>query len=216
MSLTDDFIKQLSKSEDDSSKSVYALFNELDDDVVFSFKGKKKDDDDSCIRPASIKDIPAVHEMIRGLAAFEKQPDAVKVTSRQFALDFLRSNFILWVVQDVTKYSDTQESWNESLLGFALCFYSYSTWTGKTLYLEDLFIKPSFRSQGFGTSLLKAIVNHALEQGCARLQWQVLSWNEKAISYYKKFARERIEDDGTSWLNYIMDETLLKKFANEK
>lgn len=91
--------------------------------------------------------------------------------------------------------------------GFALFYHIYSTFEGLALYLEDLYVSPVARGKGCGKLLLQAVAATAHERGCCRLQWQALDWNESAVEFYKSDAigaRERIGDDGTKWLNFIM------------
>jgi GNAT superfamily N-acetyltransferase len=76
---------------------------------------------------------------------------------------------------------------NGAALGFALYFYSFSTFLGRPgLYLEDLFVKPEARGGGIGKALLQWLATHALERGCGRLEWAVLDWNTDAIEFYLK------------------------------
>ena len=72
-------------------------------------------------------------------------------------------------------------------VGFALYFYNFSTFLMKPgIYLEDLFVSPDYRRQGMATALLQYLANHAVKQGCGRLEWSVLDWNESAIAFYQK------------------------------
>ena len=101
-------------------------------------------------------------------------------------------------------------------VGFALFFHTYSTFEGRSLYLEDLYVNPSARGQGIGRALLRGIAAVALDRNCARLQWQALSWNTAAIDFYKSDAvraRERVETDGTRWLNFIMKKNEIEALA---
>ena len=82
-------------------------------------------------------------------------------------------------------------------MGFALYYFKYSTWKGKSLYLEDLLIDEPYRRSGLGMSLLKTLIAEAKEKGCGRMEWQVLDWNHPAIEAYKKLD-PIFEDD---WLN---------------
>jgi GNAT superfamily N-acetyltransferase len=74
----------------------------------------------------------------------------------------------------------------ENMLGFALFFTNYSTWKGKCIYLEDLFIRPEQRKRGIGERLFTRVVDIAKERGVRRMDWQVLEWNEPALEFYKK------------------------------
>ena len=75
---------------------------------------------------------------------------------------------------------------DETILGVAVFFTNFSTFTGKRgLYLEDIHDVEQTRGQGIGTSLLQRLASLASEQGCGRLKWVVLDWNERAIEFYR-------------------------------
>jgi GNAT superfamily N-acetyltransferase len=79
--------------------------------------------------------------------------------------------------------------------GFALFFHNYSTWLGKRgIYLEDLFVRPAARKNGVGFALLQAIARVAVERDCGRLDWSVLTWNDLAISFYKRIGAKHMDD----------------------
>ena len=81
------------------------------------------------------------------------------------------------------------------IVGMALYFHNYSTFlTQWGLFLEDLFVKPAYRGQGIGFALLKRLAEIALDRGCMRLDWNVLDWNELAISFYKKIGAKQLSD----------------------
>lgn len=78
--------------------------------------------------------------------------------------------------------------WGEQVAGFALYFFSYSTFLCRPgLYLEDLFVRPAFRGRGVGRQLLEELERRALEAGCGRFEWSVLDWNQNAIDFYLEF-----------------------------
>src|ERR1700676_1371049 len=148
------------------------------------------------IRPATPSDIPLILALIRALATYEREPDAVKTTEA----DLLRDGFGEHPrFECLIAQNDHGEG-----AGFALYFYNYSTWRGRAgIHLEDLFVHPRFRSQGIGKALLSRVAARAAEQGCVRLQWDVLDWNQTAIDFYQalgaKFLREwrimRVNDE---------------------
>lgn len=130
------------------------------------------------IREAAEADVPAILEMIRGLAEYEKLAHTVTATE-----DSLRRTLfgprpcaeVLLACEDNT------------CLAFALFFPNYSTFLAKPgLYLEDLFVKPEARGRGLGFALLRRIAAIARERGYGRMEWSVLDWNEPAIRFYKK------------------------------
>jgi GNAT superfamily N-acetyltransferase len=129
------------------------------------------------IRPATPADIPLILDLIRALAAYEREPDAVKATEA----DLLRHGFGEHPIFECLIAEVDGEA-----AGFALFFYNYSTWRGRPgIHLEDLFVYPRFRGQGLGKALLARVAARAAEQGCVRLQWDVLDWNQTAIDFYQ-------------------------------
>jgi GNAT superfamily N-acetyltransferase len=131
----------------------------------------------SSIRPATPADIPLILDLIRALAAYEREPDAVKATEADLMLyGFGEHPIFECLITEV----------DGEAAGFALFFYNYSTWRGRPgIHLEDLFVYPRFRGQGLGKALLARVAARAAEQGCVRLQWDVLDWNQTAIDFYE-------------------------------
>eukprot|EP00055_Hartaetosiga_balthica_P002971 m.5931 g.5931 ORF g.5931 m.5931 type:complete len:172 (-) comp2516_c0_seq1:168-683(-) len=157
------------------------------------------------IRQAEEKDVSAIVGLIRLLAIYENAEDQVKITEEMLLKDGFTEpkRFHCFVAED-----------DNVVVGYALYFYIYSTWEGVSLYLEDLFVKKENRGKGIGLGLVNAVISNAREMKCARVQWQVIDWNESAIEFYVKrlFARERIEDKDAKWLNMIMDVSAQEKF----
>ncbi len=172
--------------------------------------------DGARLRAAAASDCADIHAMITELAVYEKEPaDIVRVSPAQLLSDFGKGLWHGWVIEAPPSAAATR------LLGFALCYYSYSTWEGRCVYLEDLFVRPSARKRGYGLGLIAAVVRHASALGATRLQWQALDWNQPAISFYTDVvgAKERqtqYEDGGTTkWLNFIMEKPQLDAFLKE-
>ncbi|HEK1692959.1 TPA: GNAT family N-acetyltransferase [Pseudomonas putida] len=95
-------------------------------------------------------------------------------------------------------------------VGFAVYFYSYSTWLGRNgIYLEDLYITPEQRGGDAGRDLLRHIAREAVENRCGRLEWSVLDWNEPAIGFYKSLGAEPQDE----WVRYRLDGDRLLQFA---
>jgi len=93
------------------------------------------------------------------------------------------------------------------LVGYALYFYTYSSFLAKpSLYLEDLFVLEKYRKGGIGFSLFRKCVEIALAEGCGRMEWAVLTWNAKALRFYEKLGARRMSD----WYVYRLDERALK------
>lgn len=148
------------------------------------------------IRYATPDDFPIILSLIRELATFEKAPEKVTNT-----VELMRQE------QDLFRcfVAETEE---REIVGMALYFFAYFTWVGKSLYLEDIYIKPSFRKLKIGTALLNRIFEVARAENCKRVRWQVLNWNESAIQMYKKNGAE-IDDE---WLNCNYDADGIKNF----
>lgn len=130
------------------------------------------------IRPARKEDAERILELIHDLAEYEKALDQVDLTSEQIAQDGLGQQ---------QKFSCLVAEIDGLIVGMALTYPRYSTWKGAYTYLEDLIVDANFRQQGIGTLLLQAVIEEAGQNQSARLEWQVLDWNESAISFYRKF-----------------------------
>jgi len=148
------------------------------------------------IRYATEEDFPAILSLIRELAAFEKAPEKVTNSGEQMKQE--QELFRCLVAETGTR----------EIVGIALYFFAYFTWVGKSLYLDDLYIKKTFRKQKIGSALLKRIFEVANSEGCKRVRWQVLSWNQPALQLYMKSGASI---DG-EWLNCDFDSDAIKNF----
>lgn len=134
------------------------------------------------IRKATADDVPALLELVRALATYEREPHAVVATQA----DYLRDGFGADPAFHVL-FAESEEGGTYRPVGFALWFFAYSTWTGtRCLHLEDLFVLPQHRGDGVGARLLHALAAEAVRTGCKRLACQVLDWNAPAIGFYEK------------------------------
>ena len=139
------------------------------------------------IRVATRDDVSTLLALIRGLATYEKKPQAVIATEQ----DLLRDAF-----GPHPKFRALIAEWEGEAAGYASFFHFYSTYQGRSaLFLEDLFVIEKFRGHGIGMALLAAVAKLALEEGCFGLRWEVLDWNRPAIEFYEKlgatFLKER-------------------------
>lgn len=139
------------------------------------------------IRKAQPGDENQILGLIRELAAYENEPDAVVNTADSLRADLFQHKYCEALVAEE----------GDEIVGFALYYTSYSTWKGPCLYLEDLYIKEARRRSGIGAKLFETIIDIAKERKVARMDWQVLDWNEPAIEFYKKYQAVL---DG-EWLN---------------
>jgi GNAT superfamily N-acetyltransferase len=119
--------------------------------------------------------------MIRELAEFEHELDLVTITEEQLARDGFgeKPRFRSWIAE-----------WDGNAAGYAVVFNYFSTWAGRGLFLEDLFVLEAFRGCGIGTSLLATVARIAIEEQCYGIHWEVLDWNEKAIEVYEALGAE--------------------------
>ncbi|MDP5277627.1 GNAT family N-acetyltransferase [Sphingomonas sp. DG1-23] len=129
------------------------------------------------IRPATPADVALILRLVRELAEFEREPDAVEATEEMLAAALFGARPAAEAV--IAEMEGAP-------VGFALFFQNFSTWTGRPgLYLEDLYVTPAARGSGTGTALLRHLAGLALDRGCGRFEWAVLDWNEPAIQFYR-------------------------------
>ena len=129
------------------------------------------------IRPATSADVPAIIQLIRALAEYEK-------LSHQVILDEARLREHLFGARPYAEVLLAEEAGR--VVGYALYFHSYSTFLARpSLYLEDLFVLPEHRGRGHGKALLARLARISVERGCGRFEWMVLDWNTPAIRFYE-------------------------------
>jgi GNAT superfamily N-acetyltransferase len=140
------------------------------------------------IREARKKDAERILQLIKALALFEKEENAVEVQLDEFIQDGFGENPVYkCIVAEKDSY----------VVGFALYYIRYSTWKGKTVYLEDFLVDEAYRSQGIGKLLFEEMIRIAKKLNVRQMSWQVLDWNEGAIRFYQKYEAEILE----GWLN---------------
>jgi GNAT superfamily N-acetyltransferase len=170
------------------------------------------------IRPATPADVPTMLRFIHELATYEREPDAVIATEA----DLLRDGFSLAPdgtplkspVRFRALIADYSESPNEAVApaGFALFFTSYSTWLGHHgIRLEDLYVTPSLRGKGIGRALLARLAQIAVNDGCPRLEWDVLDWNAPAIAVYERIGASVL----TEWRIMRLSGDALRTLADQ-
>lgn len=134
------------------------------------------------LRVASATDVPLILQLIRDLAEYEREPNAVVATEQ----DLLRDGF-----GADPKFQVIIAEWNGAPAGFALYFYHYSTWLGRAgTFLEDLFVKPELRGKGIGKALLAELAKIAVENDYYGVKWEVLDWNQPAIDFYESLGAQ--------------------------
>lgn len=130
------------------------------------------------VRKAEITDSSAILALICELAEYEKAPlEVINTVANIEEHGFgARPVFQAWVAEK-----------EGQIVGFALCYVRYSTWKGPVLYLEDLYIQEVYRREGIGETLFNCCRQYGIDNGYARMVWQVLEWNEPAIRFYSKY-----------------------------
>ena len=131
------------------------------------------------IRPATDADMPAIHALMFELAVYEKSPESVQTTPKEYLEDFRNGLFESFVAEMDGK-----------VVGMTLFFMAYSSWRGKMLYLDDFVVNEPHRRFGVGQKLFDAFLQEARTRGCRLVKWQVLDWNEPAIKFYEKNGAE--------------------------
>jgi len=145
----------------------------------------------TAIRPAAPADVPVLLELVRELAAYEREPDAVVATEPLLHDALFGPHPVASCHVGLDEHGD--------VAGFALWYVTFSTWTGRPgLWLEDLFVRPSARRLGLGRMLLRTLAAVCVERGYPRFEWWVLDWNEPAHAFYRSLGAQP-QDDWTTW-----------------
>ena len=154
------------------------------------------------VRPAEPADVPVLLQLVRELAAYEREPDAVETTEPMLAA-------ALFGPAPSASCSVALGPDGE-VVGFALWFVTFSTWKGLPgLWLEDLFVRPSARGSGLGKALLQELARTCVARGYARFEWWVLDWNEPAIGFYR--ALGAVPQD--EWTTFRVDGAAMRALA---
>ena len=116
--------------------------------------------------------------LFQEFALFEKLPDRMTNTVEQMKRE--KDFFHGFVAKDA----------NDTVVGYVTFFFAYYTWSGKALYMDDLYVSPDKRGRKIGTELINRVILHAKKENCHKLRWQVSEWNEPAIEFYKSLGAE--------------------------
>src|SRR5260370_37217133 len=153
------------------------------------------------IRNAVASDVPLILTFSRGLAEYEREPNAVVATEE----DLLRDGF-----GPEPKFRCLIAEWDSKAAGFAFFFHNYSTWRGRPgLYLEDLFVLPELRGKGIGKALLQSVAQVAVRENYYGIRWMVLEWNEPALKFYESLGATILGE----WETMLLTGEALKKLA---
>ena len=130
------------------------------------------------IRKIEETDYESLILLFREFALFEKLPDKMTNSLEQM---FEEKNHLSGFVAVNTE--------NE-IIGYVTYFFAYYTWTGKSLYMDDLYVRPEFRAKNVGTKLINRVIAFAKTENCRKLRWQVSEWNQPAIEFYKSMGAD--------------------------
>lgn len=154
-------------------------------------------------RYAEVTDCALILDFIKELAHYENMLEEVVATEKLLEewLFEQKKAEVLFALEDGIE------------VGFALFFHNFSTFLGKSgLYLEDLYVKPSYRGQGYGKKIFQQLAKIALDRQCGRLEWWCLDWNQPSIDFYLSLGAEKMAD----WTVYRLTEKELQKLAPEQ
>ena len=152
------------------------------------------------IRPATIGDVPLLRTLIRELADYEHELEMVAITEADLARDGFGPE---------PKFRALIAEWEQQPAGYALFFDFYSSWRGRQMFLEDLFVREAFRGRKIGKALMAAVARIARQQGCHGLRWEVLGWNQDAIKVYEALGAEFLDD----WRLTLLTDDKLRQLA---
>jgi GNAT superfamily N-acetyltransferase len=173
--------------------------NKLDSNADFRHNGHMS----LVIRKAEARDASLIFSFIRELAEYERLAHEVDATETDLARALFGA--------DPRVFADIAE-WEGEPVGLALWFYNFSTFRGRHgIYLEDLFVRPAFRSKGIGKALLKHLARRCIDEGLARFEWWVLDWNESALRVYRSIGAVPMEE----WTVQRMTGGALRQLAEE-
>lgn len=155
------------------------------------------------IRKATSDDAETLVDLILELAAYEQLLDEAEPSA-----DLLREHLSEEALTGCEALlAETEDG---TAVGFALFFHNYSTFlTNAGLYLEDLFVRPTYRNEGIGFALLQRLAQIAQERGCRRMDWAVLDWNQEAIDFYRQLGAESLDD----WTTMRLTEEAIEDVA---
>jgi GNAT superfamily N-acetyltransferase len=157
---------------------------------------------DDRIRRAQPADVPAIVNLVYGLAAYERAPDECLLTADQLTTALFGTTPAVFCHVALA---------DDEVVGCALWFLNFSTWRGvHGIYLEDLFVSPNHRGSGLGKALLTALAQECVRNGYERLEWSVLNWNTPAIDFYKSLGAHPQDE----WTIYRLTDNALTKLGS--
>ena len=154
------------------------------------------------IRTATLADVALLRSMIRELAEFEHKLEFVTIREEELARDGFGEH---------PRFRALMAEWDGQAAGYAFFFGSYSTWAGRGLFLEDLFVREAFRGCGIGKALLAAVARIAVDEHCYGIHWEVLDWNKKAIELYTELGATFRDE----WRAVLLTDDALRRLAEK-
>lgn len=151
------------------------------------------------VRLSTPEDMPQVLRLIKDLAAFEKEINAVEISEATLIREGFGKNAI---------FTCFVAELDKKIVGMALVYDRFSTWKGRSIHLEDLIVSEKMRGNGVGKALYSKVIAYAAAQKVKRLEWVVLDWNEGAIKFYEKNGARMLKD----WYIVQMDEEGIKNY----
>jgi len=153
------------------------------------------------IRAAAISDVPLLLRFFREFAEYERQPGAVVIEEETLIKDGFGAR---------PKFRSLIAEWDGQAIGYALFFGIYSSLKGSGIFLEDLFVRQTFRGRGIGRALLSQLARIARQEGSYGIRWEVLGWNESAIKFYKSLGGEFFDE----WKQVLLQADALNRLAD--
>uniref|UniRef100_F7CDQ7 Spermidine/spermine N1-acetyltransferase family member 2 n=1 Tax=Equus caballus TaxID=9796 RepID=F7CDQ7_HORSE len=147
------------------------------------------------------------------LAEYEKLSDQVKITEEALRADGFGENpFYHCLVAEILPAPGQPQG--PCVVGYGLYYFIYSTWTGRNVYLEDIYVKPEYRGQGIGSKIIRKVAEVALDKGCSQFRLAVLDWNKRAMDLYKALgAQDLTEAEG--WHSFRFEREAMRELAGK-
>lgn len=165
-------------------------------------------------RLANAHDVDSILGLIHELAIYEQSPDSVSMTretllrdgwgvNRKYSTSIFRPDFYVYL-------ADYHSNGSKTTVGMALFYQAYSTWKGRSIHLEDLFVQEEHRAYGLGTLLMRTVGAVVHEMKMTRMEWVCLTWNEKPRQFYNSLGTSELSD----WISIRMEDDSIQKFVH--
>ena len=153
------------------------------------------------ISPATAADIPALLELIRELAAFEKLEHELQATTETLKDSLFGPR---------PSAGALLARCGAEPAGYALYFFTFSSFIGRPgIWLDDVYVRPVFRHRGLGRALIQAVARIGVERNCGRFEWTALNWNKTALDFYRNLGAQTMDE----WVLLRLNADGLRKVA---